>query len=102
MCDGHCSTAKSAYIAPAQPKPVRSGRYSAVGHTRTAPAEGWVGEFTYAVFACSRWEGGYFHAYKVAAHIKNLDLWIHTGDYIYEYGNTGERLIRILLLLLLS
>ena len=48
-----------------------------------------VGSLTYAIFACSLWEGGYFHAYDVAAHVKDLDLWVHTGDYIYEYGTGG-------------
>ncbi|CAE8627182.1 unnamed protein product, partial [Polarella glacialis] len=59
---------------------------SYVGMTNTAPV-GLVSEMNYAVFSCSHWGFGYFHAYDVAATIKNLDFWIHVGDYINEYGN---------------
>jgi alkaline phosphatase D len=30
---------------------------------------------------------GYFHAYDVGALVTDLDFWVHTGDYIYEYAN---------------
>ena len=61
---------------------------SIVGETTTAPAEDEdVEELTYAVFSCSHFTNGYFHAYDVASTIEDLDLWIHTGDYIYEYGD---------------
>jgi len=30
---------------------------------------------------------GYFHAYDVGSIVSGLDFWVHTGDYIYEYGN---------------
>jgi phosphodiesterase/alkaline phosphatase D-like protein len=62
-----------------------AGKSSPIGHGKTAPPPGWMGTLTYADFACSRWENGWFHSYDVAAHVKNLDLWVHTGDYICEW-----------------
>ena len=62
-------------------------RASEVGLTKTAPGpEDDVTELRYAVFSCSNFPNGYFHAYDIASTIDNLDLWIHTGDYLYEYG----------------
>jgi phosphodiesterase/alkaline phosphatase D-like protein len=79
---------------------------SDVGLTKTAPAaDQSVDNVTYAVFSCSNFPNGYFHAYdigtylhcslfetidsseRVASTIAGLDLWIHVGDYIYEYGD---------------
>ena len=40
----------------------------------------------YAVFSCSHYANGYFHAYDIASTIKDLDFWVHVGDYVYEYG----------------
>ena len=58
---------------------------SQVGQTRTAPAfDDDVEELTYAFFSCSHFSNGYFHPYDVASTIKDLDLWVHVGDYIYE------------------
>lgn len=58
---------------------------SEVGQTRTTPAfDEDVEELNYAFFSCSHFSNGYFHAYDVASTIKNLDFWIHVGDYIYE------------------
>jgi alkaline phosphatase D len=57
---------------------------SLVGRTRTAPASG--GErLSIALFSCSNYPFGYFHAYGHAAAREDIDLAIHTGDYIYEY-----------------
>lgn len=57
---------------------------SDVGMTRTAPApEDGVDELRYAVFSCSNFRTGFFHAYDIASTIEDLDLWIHTGDWIY-------------------
>lgn len=61
-------------------------RVSDVGTTRTAPAaDEDVKEFKYAVFSCSNFPNGYFHAYDVASTIEDLDVWFHVGDFIYEY-----------------
>lgn len=57
-------------------------RVSDIGTTHTAPV-GPVDEFRYAVFSCSNFPRGYFHAYDVASTIEDLDLWIHTGEIDY-------------------
>lgn len=73
---------------------------SDVGITRTAPAkDDKVTELTYAVFSCARFEQGYFHPYDIASTIRDLDLWIHVGDFIYEdriFGQKSERVQGIL------
>ena len=61
------------------------GRKSITGRTRTLP-EGAVGRFNLGVFSCSNMPFGHFNAYAHAAQRNDLDLIIHTGDYLYEYG----------------
>jgi alkaline phosphatase D len=57
---------------------------SLLGRTKTAPAGG--GErLSIALFSCANYPFGYFHAYGHAATREDIDLAIHTGDYIYEY-----------------
>jgi alkaline phosphatase D len=58
---------------------------SPIGRTRTAPREG-VQRLTIALFSCSNYAFGYFHAYGDAARREDIDLAVHSGDYIYEYG----------------
>ena len=56
---------------------------SDIGQTKTAPAPGAnTSELVYAVFSCAHFANGYFHAYDVASTIKDLDFWIHVGDYL--------------------
>jgi alkaline phosphatase D len=63
---------------------------SPVGRTRTAPAEGATPERVRFAFAsCQRWEHGYFTAYRHLA-TEDLDVVLHLGDYIYEYGQTPD------------
>ncbi|WP_156288437.1 alkaline phosphatase D family protein [Oceanobacillus salinisoli] len=59
---------------------------SPVGKTRTlsAPGEN-LAKLTFAFASCQQFEHGYYTAYKHMAEEK-LDLAIHLGDYIYEYG----------------
>jgi len=59
---------------------------SDVGLTRTAPGPGDDEDLVYAFFSCSHFTNGYFHPYDVASIIQDLDVWIHVGDYYYEYG----------------
>ena len=66
------------FIAP-------DGTTSAVGRTRTLPEES-VSKFNIGVFSCSNMPFGYFNAYAHAAARGDLDLAVHTGDYLYEYG----------------
>ena len=65
------------FIAP-------DGSRSAVGRTRTLP-EGPTAQFSVGVVGCSNLPFGYFNAYAHAAQNRDLDLMIHTGDYLYEY-----------------
>ena len=59
---------------------------SPVGRTRTAPAPGAkVSELSFAFASCQQFEHGYFTAYRRMAE-EDLDLVVHLGDYIYEYG----------------
>lgn len=54
---------------------------SDVGLTRTAPApDEDVKELHYAVFSCSNFPNGYFHAYDIASTIENLDVWFHVRN----------------------
>ena len=71
------------FIAP-------NGERSPVGRTKTLP-EGKVDRFNLAVFSCSNLPQGLFNAYAHAAARKDVDLWLHTGDYIYEYGIASTR-----------
>ena len=41
------------------------------------------------IFSCSNYPAGYFNAYQAAAARNDLDLWIHLGDYLYEYPMGG-------------
>ncbi len=41
------------------------------------------------IFSCSNFPAGYFNAYQAAAEENNLDLWLHLGDYLYEYPMGG-------------
>jgi alkaline phosphatase D len=62
------------------------GVRSPVGRTKTAPAPGTtVEEFRFAFASCQWWEQGYYTAYSHMA-ADELDLIVHLGDYIYEYG----------------
>lgn len=63
-----------------------TGSVSPIGRTRTAPAKGaHIPELRFALFSCSNWEAGYFHAYADMAQRGDIDYALHVGDYIYEY-----------------
>ncbi len=66
------------FIAP-------DGTKSPVGRTKTLPV-GDTARFGLAVFSCSNLPNGWFNAYGHAAARDDLDLWLHVGDYLYEYG----------------
>lgn len=66
------------------------GEWSPVGRTMTAPAaDAAVNRLRMGVVSCASWEAGYFAAYRHLAARGDLNLIVHLGDYIYEYG-TGE------------
>ncbi|MEC4813205.1 MAG: alkaline phosphatase [Scytonema sp. PMC 1069.18] len=59
---------------------------SPIGRTRTAPAlDARVAQFRFAFANCQDWQNGYYTAYHHLAQ-EDLDLVVHLGDYIYEYG----------------
>jgi alkaline phosphatase D len=59
---------------------------SPVGRTKTAPAFGAnVAGMSFAFVSCQQYEHGYFTAYRHMSE-EDLDLVVHLGDYIYEYG----------------
>jgi len=61
---------------------------SAIGRTRTLP-EADVAQVRFVFTSCANFNNGYFHAYRAVAERADLDVWVHLGDYIYEYGE-GE------------
>lgn len=69
------------FIAP-------DGSMSPVGRTKTLPV-GKASKFNIAIFSCSNLGFGEFNAYGHAAAREDIDLVLHMGDYIYEYGRGG-------------
>lgn len=67
---------------------VANGVHSALGQTRTLPV-GHVKLLVFAVATCSNYPFGHFNAYDAIAKDPTIDLVIHLGDYIYEYGVEG-------------
>ncbi|MDG4766093.1 alkaline phosphatase D family protein [Solwaraspora sp. WMMD406] len=75
------------------------GQWSPVGRTTTAPAAtADVDELRVGVVSCANWEAGHFAAYRHLARRTDLDLVVHLGDYLYEYGTgefaAGDRVVR--------
>ncbi|WP_007027522.1 alkaline phosphatase D family protein, partial [Saccharomonospora iraqiensis] len=69
------------------------GAYSPVGRTRTAPArDAAVDRLRMGVVSCSNWQAGHFAAYRHLADRDDLDLVVHLGDYLYEYGASSAAL----------
>lgn len=61
-------------------------KISSVGQTKTLPIS--THKVTFAVCSCSNYPAGYFYVYREIAK-QNVDVIIHLGDYIYEYGADG-------------
>ena len=61
---------------------------SPVGRFRTLP-KGAVPDVVMAVVSCQLYAGGLFNAYDVIGKLDRLDVVLHLGDYIYEYGVDG-------------
>ncbi|MDF1858705.1 MAG: alkaline phosphatase D family protein [Verrucomicrobiales bacterium] len=64
---------------------------SPIGRTRTAPAHDASPDLVrFAFTSCQHFESGYFNGYP---HMQkeDLDLVVHLGDYIYEYGGIDNR-----------
>ncbi|MBX2849030.1 MAG: alkaline phosphatase D family protein [Acidiferrobacterales bacterium] len=77
-----------------------NGVYSQIGRTKTLPS-GSIDRYCIALASCSNYAFGYFNAYDAIANDPDIDLVLHTGDYIYEYGakewgsETAEKLNRV-------
>jgi alkaline phosphatase D len=66
------------------------GRDSAVGRTRTGPADDC--ELTKIAFcSCAKYTAGFFNAYARIAEHEDLDFVVHLGDYIYVAGNDDPK-----------
>jgi alkaline phosphatase/alkaline phosphatase D len=66
------------------------GGWSPAGRTMTAPDAGAdIARVRMGVVSCANWEAGYFSAYRHLAARGDLNLVLHLGDYLYEYG-TGQ------------
>lgn len=64
---------------------------SPVGRTRTAPASDALPErLRFAFTSCQHYESGFFNGYPHMQQ-EDLDLVVHLGDYIYEYGGVDKR-----------
>ncbi|RXK13220.1 alkaline phosphatase [Halarcobacter mediterraneus] len=59
-------------------------KVSVIGKTKTISSN--PSQVKMAVFSCSNYPNGYFNAYMEASKIQDLDVVLHLGDYIYEYG----------------
>jgi alkaline phosphatase D len=62
------------------------GEVSPTGRTRTLPS-GRTEHLRIAVASCSNHAYGLFNAYRRIAERADLDLVLHLGDYLYEYGD---------------
>jgi alkaline phosphatase D len=61
------------------------GRTSPRGRTKTLPS-GATSRMRLAITSCANYPAGFFNAYALLAR-SDLDLVLHLGDYLYEYGN---------------
>ncbi|MEO0410371.1 MAG: alkaline phosphatase D family protein [Pseudomonadota bacterium] len=64
---------------------IHDGAASPTGNTRTLPV-GDVDKLTIAACSCSNYPYGFFNVYKEMAANQDIDIVLHLGDYIYEYG----------------
>ncbi len=58
---------------------------SSVGIAKTLPTDT-PEQVKMAVFTCANYPNGYFNVYDAASKLDDLDVTVHVGDYIYEYG----------------
>ena len=69
---------------------VSGGVTSPVGRTKTAPAAGAaLDRLRLGIVSCANLQAGFFTAYRHLADRGDLDVVLHLGDYLYEYG-VGE------------
>lgn len=61
---------------------------SPVGKTRTLP-RGRLDQLKLGVVSCASYPHGFFNAYEAMSQRDDIDVVVHLGDYIYEYGLSG-------------
>lgn len=61
---------------------------SAIGRTKTTAISG-NKKVKLAAVSCSNWQFGFFNVYKELGQMDDLDVIVHLGDYLYEYGTDG-------------
>ena len=64
------------------------GAVSAVGKTSTLP-RGRTEQVKLGVVSCASFPHGFFNAYEALSRREDVDVVVHLGDYIYEYGLSG-------------
>lgn len=66
---------------------ISGGAYSLVGTAKTLPLyESSPKQVKFVVFSCANYPNGYFNSYDAASKVEDVDVALHLGDYIYEYG----------------
>ena len=65
-----------------------NGASSVIGQTKTLP-KGHIDNLILALATCANYPFGYFNAYDAIAKDESIDVVVHMGDYIYEYGVDG-------------
>jgi alkaline phosphatase D len=71
-----------------------NGQASPTGRTRTLPV-GNTTRLRMAVVSCSNHAAGFFNAYRRIAQRADLDVVLHLGDYLYEYGPAQYGSVRL-------
>ena len=61
------------------------GEQSPIGRTKTFPLYG-ADRMRFALVSCSNYPAGFFNVYASIAKRADLDVIVHVGDYIYEFG----------------
>jgi alkaline phosphatase D len=88
LANDFCVKADVRGLAPGRPyyyRFISAAGPSVTGRTCTAPGVG-AERLSVALFSCANYPFGYFHSYGHAARREDIDLVLHVGDYIYEYG----------------
>ena len=62
--------------------------FSPIGTTKTLPISN-PDKFNLAFCSCSNYPAGFFNAYREIALDSDIDVVLHLGDYLYEYGEDG-------------
>ena len=61
---------------------------SVKGRTKTTSLGG-NEKIKLAAISCSNWQFGFFNVYRELGRMTDLDVIVHLGDYLYEYGTDG-------------